>query len=178
MLVSMISAFLISYHGGYGYPFLVYMAPFTTWMLFFALGIILGRSERQHSLMLCVVGVILALALQVGESLYQKSIGVTCPFDCTKPSGFLYSAILIILLFSKQIERWYAGHRVRFVEYIGEISFTLYLGHCYLIFSPDSRFQTMPFAVKWITVLLLSTICVHILRKIIQSKKTRSYIGL
>lgn len=176
--VSMVSAYLISYYGGYGYPFLVYMAPFTTWMLFFALGIIFGRNERNHNIGILITGVILALVLQLKESLYQKDIGVTSPFDCTKPSGFLYSGILIMLLFSKQIETFYDSHRVRFVEYIGEISFTLYLGHCYVIMLLDSSHLSMPYAIKWFAVLLVSTICVYVLRTIIVNRKIRNLIGL
>lgn len=178
LIVSMCSAYLISYCGGYGYPFLVYMAPVTTWILFFALGIILGRSERNHKISALVACVILSLALQIVESLYQKSIGVSCPFDCTKPSGFIYSAILILLLFSKQIEIWYAGHRSKVVEYIGEISFTLYLGHCYIIIEPDSSNFSVPYVVKWFAVLVVSTTCVYTLRRIITNKRIRYFIGL
>ena len=72
--VSMVSAYLIPYYGGYGYPFLVYMAPITTWMMFFALGIILGRNERNHKTGILITGVILSFVLQITESLYQKDI--------------------------------------------------------------------------------------------------------
>ena len=178
LIVSLCSAYLISYHGGYRYPFIVYMSPITTWILFFALGIILGRSERNYRIVSLVVGVMFTLVLQIAESLYQKSIGVSSPYDCTKPSGFIYSAIFIVLIFSKQIELWYVSHRIRFIEYIGEISFALYLGHCYLILALNASDYTMPFAIKWLAVLSLSIVCVFLLRKIIINKTIRNIIGL
>lgn len=174
----MCSAYLISYHGGYRYPFIVYMSPITSRILFFALGIILGRSERNYRIASLVVGVMFTLVLQIAESLYQKSIGVSSPYDCTKPSGFIYFAIFIVLIFSKQMELWYVSHRIRFIEYIGEISFALYLGHCYLILALNASDYTIPFAIKWFAVLLLSIVCVSLLRKIIINKTIRSIIGL
>lgn len=177
-LITLCSAYLISYHGGYEYPFLVYMTPITTWILFFALGIILGRSERNYRLSILVMWGIVSIVLQIVESLYQKNIGVPCPYDCTKPSSILYSAILIILLFSKRIELYYVNHRVKLIEYIGDISFTLYLGHCYLIMALNFVNQTIPFAIKWLTVLLLSTICIYFLRKLVINKTIRNNLGL
>ena len=154
------------------------MAPITTWILFFALGIILGRSERNYRLSILVMWVIVSIVLQIVESLFQKNIGVPCPYDCTKPSSILYAAILIILLFSKRMELYYVTHRVKLIEYIGEISFTLYLGHCYIIMVLSSINLTIPFVVKWSTVLLLGTICVYFLRKLVVNKTLRYILGL
>lgn len=176
--ITLCSAILISYHGGYEYPFLVYMAPITTWILFFALGIILCRSERNYRLSILVMWIIVSIVLQIVESLFQKNIGVPCPYDSTKPSSILYAAILIILLFSKRMELYYVTHRVKLIEYIGEISFTLYLGHCYIIMVLSSINLTIPFAVKWSTVLLLGTICVYFLRKLVVNKTLRYILGL
>ena len=171
--ITLCSAYLISYHGGHEYPFLVYMAPITSWILFFALGIILGKSERNYPISILVVLTVVALVLQIAESLFQKSIGIPCPYDCTKPSSILYAAFLIILLFSKHIELYYDTHRVRFIEHIGEISFTLYLGHCYLIMALN-----IANLANWFTVLLLSTICVYLLRKLVVNKTLRYILGL
>ena len=114
------------------------------------------------------------------ESKYYISIG--SGGAGIKPSSFLYSFGIIAIAFSSKLENLLQGKTSveRMLNYIGRISFGIYLIHCYfiLIFRENlpNQWNEMPWILKHLLVLLLSIVIIQIFRKI--SKKLSAKIGL
>ena len=90
---------------GTEFPLLIYAGPFPLWIFFFALGVYLSDKKRTYSVKLLIPAVIIGLLLQYLESQYLYQFHGTG--YGIKLSAFIYSSIVILLLFSKQMETWY-----------------------------------------------------------------------
>ncbi len=118
---------------GYPLPLLIYAAPFPVYGFFFVLGVWLSRQPRNYRLLPLISGTVAALVLSVAEAWWQYGfhgggLGL-------KMSTHLYSTFLILLLFSRRLQNAYTGQSfiARIVRKIGEVSFGVYLIHCYFI---------------------------------------------
>ena len=95
-----------------------------------------------------------------------------------KMSAWFYSIAVILLLFSARLERTYKSNAVsRFVEYVGNVSFTIYLYHL-LVLIVLSRLGVngLPWIGRW-AALMLSTLAFVEVTKRILPKKIHWLIG-
>lgn len=162
-------------------PLVRYAGLFPLWTVFFAYGVYLGKQkQRNHKLYPYVILTICGLVLSYLESKYYISIG--SGGVGIKPSSFLYSFGIIAIAFSSKLENLLQGKTSveRMLNYIGRISFGIYLIHCYfiLIFRENlpNQWNAMPWILKFSFVLLLSIVVIQIFRKV--SKKHSAEIGL
>lgn len=162
-------------------PLVRYAGLFPLWTVFFAYGVYLGKqNQRNHKLYPYVILTICGLVLSYLESKYYISIG--SGGVGIKPSSFLYSFGIIAIAFSSKLENLLQGKTSveRMLNYIGRISFGIYLIHCYfiLIFRENlsNQWNAMPWILKFSFVLLLSIVVIQIFRKV--SKKLSAKIGL
>lgn len=162
-------------------PLVRYAGLFPLWTVFFAYGVYLGKQkQRNHKLYPYVIITLCGLVLSYLESKYYISIG--SGGVGIKPSSFLYSFGIIAIAFSSKLENLLQGKTIveRVLNYIGRISFGIYLIHCYFILIFRENFPTqwnaMPWILKFLIVLLLSIAVIQIFRKV--SKKLSAKIGL
>lgn len=113
-------------------PLVRYAGLFPLWTVFFAYGVYLGKqNQRNHKLYPYVIITLCGLVLSYLESKYYISIG--SGGVGIKPSSFLYSFGIIAIAFSSKLENLLQGKTLveRMLNYIGRISFGIYLIHCY-----------------------------------------------
>lgn len=162
-------------------PLVRYAGLFPLWTVFFAYGVYLGKQkQRNYKLYPYVILTLCGLVLSYLESKYYISIG--SGGVGIKPSSFLYSFGIIAIAFSSKLENLLQGKTSveRMLNYIGRISFGIYLIHCYFIFifgaTLPNQWNAMPWILKFSFVLLLSIVVIQIFRKL--SKKHSAKIGL
>lgn len=136
-IVTMMAIGLISYLEfieGYDMNLIVKGGPFPVWLVFFVVGIYLGRiKERTYCLWPWMFLLIIGLVLSYFETkwvypFYHIGYGV-------KPSSHLYSLAVIMLLFSQKMQVSFTSDNRLFKAFtrLGRISFGVYLVHCFFI---------------------------------------------
>ena len=163
---------------GKGIPLILYAGPLPCWLMFFVLGVVIGhKPERNYSIILPIVITILGFILSVIESdylldHYGKGVGI-------KPSSFIYSAGMIFLMFSNKVEKLLSqtGVVYRFIIWIGSLSFSIYLIHCYFVSYLVKRLPIDSWLLQWAIALLLTVAFILILRKLLPTKYHK-YLGI
>lgn len=161
---------------GQSIPLILYAGFFTTWLMFYVQGVYLSGNGRNYSLSFPILTVIAGFVLSCMESCcllpyHGTGVGI-------KLSAFVYSFGVIQLLLSSKVQSIYKENKfTRIVAYIGEISFGLYLMHCYVItvihrFLPISNWLMM-----FLLTTLISVVAIMIARRIIPTRITK-YLGL
>jgi len=132
-LISIVFITWLKYFQGVHLPLIFYAGLFPLWIVFFSMGVSLGESERNYKTWWLVVLLTVTLLLQFIEARCLNDIGGD-GFGI-KPSSFVFSAIMILLLFSKRVEnKWNPNGLIsRFFIWIGSLSFGIYLSHCLII---------------------------------------------
>ena len=176
-LVSMtcISLYLYS---GLKLPLILYAGPFCVWILFFCQGILMGKTNRNYPIFMLVILLIISLLLQIIESNYlydlrEDGFGI-------KASAFLYSSIIVFILFAKKSQMFYESKTNVFfslVEYIGKISFGIYLIHMYIIMMISKSIGIEHWGIKWFLTLIFSMAVVYSVKKLLPNKFTSKYLG-
>lgn len=113
---------------------IVRAGPFPVWLVFFVVGIYLGKmKERDYTLwpwlLLCVAGLVLSCwETRWLYPLHHTGYGI-------KPSSHLYSMAVIMLLFSRKVQAVCTsdGRLFNLFVRLGRISFGVYLIHCFFI---------------------------------------------
>ncbi len=146
------------------------------WCVFFGLGCYLRKIDREYSLAVPIAFVIIGVVLQYAECRWLNSFsgggfGI-------KMSAWVYSIAVILLLFSARLERAYKGNAVgRFVEYVGSVSFAVYLYHLLvLIVLARLGVGGLPWIGRW-AALMLATLGFVEASKRILPKKAHWLIG-
>ena len=163
---------------GKGIPLILYAGPLPCWLMFFVLGVMIGhKPERNYSIILPMVIAILGFILSVIETdylldHYGKGVGI-------KPSSFIYSAGMIFLMFSNKVEKLLSqtGVVYRFIIWIGSLSFSIYLIHCYFVSYLVKRLPIDSWLLQWAIALLLTVAFILILRKLLPTKYHK-YLGI
>ena len=163
---------------GKGIPLILYAGPLPCWLMFFVLGVVIGhKPERYYSIILPIVITILGFILSVIESdylldHYGKGVGI-------KPSSFIYSAGMIFLMFSNKVENLIrrTGAFYRFMIWIGSLSFSIYLIHCYFVSFCVWRLPIDSWLLQWFIALFLTVVFNLILRKLFPTKYHK-YLGI
>lgn len=115
-------------------PLTLYAGFIPLWIVFFVLGVIMAGKNRDYKIGVILAGLVIVLLFQVIEARYlclQSLHGIGFGI---KPSSFLFSVLVILLLFSKRIKSTYNDNRFnRLIAYIGRVSFVVYLSHTLVI---------------------------------------------
>lgn len=123
----------LMHYKGVHLPLIAFAGPFPLWLMFFCEGILIGKKGRDYNIGWVAVLAIVALALSVTEAKYifRMDGGGTG----VKPSSFIFSALMILLLFSAKTERFFKklGWAYYVLKWIGGLSFGIYLMHCYIV---------------------------------------------
>lgn len=179
-LLSGISILLVSFLvavKGYSLPLVVYAGPFPLWIVFFVLGIYLAQTERTYPLRLILLLLLCSLVWEYKESLYLygfhgNGLGI-------KLSSFVYSFLLILLLFSKKMETWYNRWNsvpVKCMAYLGRISYGVYLTHCYVILLAVRLLPDVGWTLRWAVVLAIDVALVVLGLKLFPAI-SKKYLG-
>ena len=149
-------------------PLIVYAGFFFLWIFFFVLGIYLARTERSYNISYIFLFLLFSLTLEYFETRFIDKLGYG---GGIKPSSFLYSAFVILLLFSKKIEKAWNSYNFYFsslVVWIGKMSFAIYLTHSLFARFVLPRLSiTHLWLTDWVIVFLLDLLFVYFLRKVI-----------
>ena len=89
-----------------------------------------------------------------------------------KPSSFIFSFLMILLLLSKRIEMKYVKDNIinKALTVVGDYSFPIYLLHCFVI-TLTFHFITVPFwFIRWVVVVAITMLVICIIRKILPDK--------
>ena len=112
----------------------MYAGLFLVWLVFFYVGIYLGRMpQRNYSLKPWLALGSIAILLMIIETYYLQSQGYGTPTGL-KPSLLLYALAAVIILFSSKAERLFNPDTLfsRAVTSLGSASFGIYLFHIYI----------------------------------------------
>lgn len=158
-------------------PLIVYAGLLPCWLVFFVLGTTIALlTKRKYSLWIPLLITIVGFGCSIVESNYltgHYGIGVGI-----KPSSFLFSIGVILLLFPEVIEKKVAkcGWRYRGLLKLGKMSFTIYLCHCYFLYI-FNIIHVDNWLVKFIIILTISTLFVVTLKWAVP-KSMFKYLGL
>lgn len=94
-----------------------------------------------------------------------------------KLSSFIFSAGVIWLFFSSKLEKSYRENKVmKFINWIGGISFGIYLLHCYVIIAVNKLFPQIGWLEKWALVLSVAILLIWIAKSLFP-KFSVKYLG-
>ena len=157
-------------------PLIVYAGPFPIWIVFFVMGGILRRVSRNYKLTVPLCLFLISFVLQYFEGLYISKLGGSGVG--MKLSSFIYSAAFILIIFSKKLETKYNPYKRlnNIIEKIGNISFGIYLIHCYFIILFNKVIPYHYWVTDFLLVLLFTSIPILIARRIAPSF-SKKYLG-
>lgn len=178
LLISAVSIMAITYLmkvQDLNLPLLIYAGPFPLWIVFFFMGVYFSNRKRDYGILLPAIITGVGLVLQIIEYSFWFEMGKIALG--IKLSSFIFSFGVIWLLFSKKIETKYADNLImRCVNWIGGISFGVYLLHCYLIIIANSLFPGIGWIEKWTLVLSMTILLIWVARSIFP-KFSVKYLG-
>ena len=161
-------------------PLMLYAGPFTSWILFFALGLYLANCNRLYSLAIPFILILLGIVFQFAELYYISSTFNYFSLDI-KTSSALYSSGIILLLFSKKVENFYNNYSnskaLKLFEFFGKKSFIIYLCHCYIISFVSSIYYTSFWSFNFTVCFTLTILFILLLQKIVP-KSIHKQIGI
>ena len=176
--ISMISITLITYISqikGVNLPLIVYAGPFTTWFVFFMLGVYYSIMPRNYSLVWPIILTTAGFILE-GFETYYLNINYGGGYGI-KLSAFIYSVGTIMLMLSTKISAPYKSNKVTSViEYIGRISFGIYLSHCYVISAVKHICPSFPWWFIWMLIIVVTSLTIVVSHKILP-KRINKYLG-
>lgn len=176
-IISFASVYIVKYQLPQ-LPMLLYGGPFVLWIVFYMLGIYLASQKGRYSIKYPIVIAVAAIALQYIEGQYIYSLGSNLNGLGIKPSAFLYSiAIILILLSSKVQQAYVTNHITDVIEKIGKISFGIYLIHCYFLIYIIPYLQINIWIGKWVLALLLSVAFIQCAKLILPAKFSTNILG-
>ena len=160
-------------------PLILYAGPFIMWTMFYVQGIYISRMNRDYSYWILLLVLLLCILLQIIESKYLfalsgRGFGI-------KASAYIYSTVIIFLLFSQRLQHKYESKKnliKRFIEYIGQISFGIYLIHMFVLSLVSKYFDIQNWIINWGIVLTFTILIIQILKAIFPAKITGKYLGI
>ena len=174
-LVSLVCISLYMY-SGIKLPLLLFAGPFYVWIMFFCQGILMGKLKRNYPIFILAILLIIALILQLIESYFlygirEGGLGI-------KASAFIYSTIVIFIAFSKKCQMLYESNSnflFSLVEYLGKISFGIYLIHMYIIMVINKFIGIEYWSVKFILRFMTSVVVIYCVKRLLPS--ISKYLG-
>lgn len=152
----MANTYFITYLG-FKTSLLVAGGAFPLWMVFFALGVYLGKQPQlNYNCRVALIILLVGYVVSIISSFYLYHISGS-GFG-VKLSAFVYSFGFILLMFSPKLEKLY--NKKSFINklllYLGKISFGIYLIHCCVIFVLRALASQIGFTFDWFTLWLLA----------------------
>lgn len=169
MIISTISILLVTYLTqiqGMQLPLIIYAGPFITWFVFFMLGVYYSSETINYTVKQAIAVIVFGFALECIETYwlntnYGGGYGI-------KLSAFIYSIGVIMLILSPKVKAAYKSNKLTsIVAYIGNISFGVYLIHCFVIKGVNYLLPTHSWALSWLLAVILTSIVVTAARKIL-----------
>lgn len=159
-------------------PLTLYAGPFPLWIVFFVLGVALANSKRDYKIVYIAVGIVIALILQLIEAkwlLSQSSHGIGFGI---KPSSFLFSVLVILLLFSKTVESAFNDKITinNALAFLGRVSFVVYLSHTLVIVVISillPLWSNLIWSIRFLIIAVLDVVMVGLLYRITPQKLKR-----
>lgn len=166
----MISVAVISYTSITRYPLIVYAGPVVVWLIFFWTGVFLSRSERNYKIGRIFIGALISFVLMLVETIYRHE--ATGGGYGIKPSSFIFSFLMILLLLSKRMELKYVKDNIinKALTVVGDYSFPIYLIHCFVITVVFHFVTVSNWIARWIIVVAIAMLFIYIVRKVLPSK--------
>ncbi len=178
VLISALSIIGVTYvikYEGIELPLLIYAGLFPLWILFFFMGVFFSNHNRNYKITYPLILTITGLILQILEYQFWMQRDVTALG--IKMSSFIFSAGMIWLLFSKKMESTYSEKiLMKTVNWIGGISFGIYLLHCYVIIAVSKIVPEIGWIEKWTLVLCITVLLIWIAKSIFP-KFSVKYLG-
>ena len=178
IMISILSISLITYLStiqGTQLPLIIYAGPFITWFVFFMLGVYYSSSKINYTLKQAIAVIIFGFILECIEAYwlntnYGGGYGI-------KLSAFIYSIGVVMLIISPKAKAAYKSNKVTsLIAYIGNISFGVYLIHCFVIKGVNYVLPEHSWSLSWLLVVILTSIFVAATRKILPHRLNK-YIG-
>ena len=168
--LSLICVAVISYTSITRFPLIVFAGPVIVWLIFFWIGVFLSRRERDYKIGKIFIGVLLSFVLMLIETKYRHE--ATGGGYGIKPSSFICSFLMILLLFSKRIEHKYVKDKVinKALIVVGDYSFSIYLIHCFVITIVFHFVTISNWIVRWTIVVAITMLFICLVRKVLPNK--------
>ena len=171
MLINTVFVYLLVYvFGKENLPATISVGPFVYWVVFYFMGVYLSDKERDYSLAIPVLLIVVGFVAQMFEAKYLMTLGNQGVG--LKISSWVYSGGMVMLLFSKRVEGLFTQDNIayRLIVKLGFISFGVYLTHMYFVLFESVFVQSERWLLKYIVVAILTILFVSLLRKVIPSK--------
>lgn len=179
IVISMASIIGVVYSGLSTQVELVLYAGFCPlWVMFFCMGIYLSGAKRNYPIVVLSLLFFVSWSLQYWEFRYLSALGLSGMG--IKPTSFVFSAIGILLLFSKRIEG--AFNTSNFVSktlcYLGDRSFGIYLIHfIVLIFAQAKSVYPNSWVLGYFFIILITLTIIELFRFVLP-KRVWKYLGI
>lgn len=169
IVISILSISLITYLSkiqGMQLPLIIYAGPFVTWFVFFMLGVYYSSSKINYTIKQAVSIIVFGFALECIETYwlntnYGGGYGI-------KISAFIYSIGVIMLIISPKAKTAYKSNKITsLIAYIGNISFGVYLIHCFVIKGVIYILPEYNWALSWLLVVIITSTVIIAARKIL-----------
>lgn len=169
IVISILSISLITYLStiqGMQLPLIIYAGPFITWFVFFMLGVYYSSEKINYTVKQAIAVIIFGFGLECIETYwlntnYGGGYGI-------KLSAFIYSIGIVMLILSPKVKAAYKSNKITsIVAYIGNISFGVYLIHCFIIMGVNYLLPTHSWVLSWLLTVILASILVASARKIL-----------
>ena len=161
-------------------PLIIYAGSCLLWIVFFIIGCYMSHVSRNYSLW---IPLFVAMTGFIGSYIeghflilnYGSGAGI-------KPSSFIFSIAMCFVMFSSRLEQIYDNCHAKLfkaLEYIGSISFAVYLLHMYVksFILPKIPLVSEYWFLRWLIVFMVSVIIVELIKRWIPSQYHR-YIGV
>ncbi len=156
-------------------PLIVYAGPFTTWFVFFMIGVYYATSPINYTLKQSMALIVIGLILECIET-YYLNINYGGGYGI-KLSAFIYSIGVVMLILSPKVRNVYKSNKLTsIIAYIGKISFGIYLIHCFVIKVVNFVLPIKVWVISWLMVIIITSIVIMTSRKFIPQKINR-YLG-
>lgn len=178
VVVSLLSILLIKYISsvqGIHLPLIVYAGPFTTWFVFFMLGVYCSSSKISYTTTHSIVIVIIGFLMECIETYwlntnYGGGYGI-------KFSAFIYSIGVVMFILSPKVKAFYTHNKLTsLIAYVGNISFGVYLIHCFVIRAVNFILPVRSWVMLWIMTVVITSIICSIARNVLPKHLNR-YLG-
>lgn len=170
LCLSLICVAVISYTSITRFPLIVFAGPVIVWVIFFWIGVFLSRSERNYKIGWIFVGVLISFALMLIETKFRHE--ATGGGYGIKPSSFIFSFLMILLLLSKRMEQKYVKDNIinKVLTVVGDYSFPIYLIHCFVITIVFHFVTISNWIVRWTIVVAITMLFICLVRKVLPNK--------
>lgn len=178
IVISILIISLITYLSakqGMQLPLIIYAGPFITWFVFFMLGVYYSSSKINYTVKQAIAVIIFGFGLECIETYwlntnYGGGYGI-------KLSAFIYSIGIVMLILSPKVKAAYKSNKITsIVAYIGNISFGVYLIHCFVIMGVNYLLPTHSWVLSWMLVVVLTSMLIASARKILPHRLNK-YLG-